>query len=109
MGYGTVILFYIINFFWGRQKNESIAKAWYVSVPPKKFVGSPFPPHFCRAGEMIGLTRSQFSRVGDMRTGEVGIVKETQSTFLLRAAGRVHCQGLEATLKVPLHLTYDPG
>jgi len=80
IGYGCVIVAYILNFFIGKRHNEGVAKAW--------------------AGEIINLARSQFSRVGDMRTGEVGIVKETQNVFHLNAAGRIHCQGMQATLKL---------
>jgi len=76
--YITAIVAYIINYFIGKRKNEQIATSW-ASTVSKAF-------------------QSNFSKVGEGKN--IGIVKESQHIYKLKATGRVNCVGVQATLQL---------
>jgi len=83
--YAGLIIAYILNFFIGKQRNESIARAWLKSV--------------------INEFESNFTRVGMLNTpgGSLfadKLIKESHSAFVLKATGRVNCIGAQVTLQL---------
>jgi hypothetical protein len=74
--YISFILVYIVNYWIGKRKNEQIATAW-ASAVSKAF-------------------KSNFSKVGEGKN--IGIVKESQNLYKLKATGRINCIGVQATL-----------
>lgn len=79
---GAVLVFYGINVFLGKQRNEMIALSW-----ARAFVseGAVFEKNFSLLG------------VGDADDGEV-LMKESQNIFKFYASGRRFCEGMLATL-----------
>jgi len=76
--YISFIVAYIINYFVGKRKNEQIATSW-ASTVSKAF-------------------QSNFSKVGEGKN--IGIVKESQNIYKLKATGRINCVGVQATLQL---------
>jgi hypothetical protein len=76
--YVTLIVAYAINYWIGSRRNEQIATNWASAV------SKPF--------------KMNFSKVGEGKN--IGIVKQTQSEYILKATGRINCIGVQATLKL---------
>jgi len=93
--YIGVILAYLINFWMGKRKNESIAHAW-LQANAKFFI-----TNFSRIGDLTtgGFSEEDADEVVNKNSDKM-LTKETHSTFKLRATGRINCIGLQVTLKL---------
>jgi len=85
IGYGCLIVCYLINFFVGKRTNQKLADAWYKSVQEV------LEQNFTRVGMADGANTSL--------TAEK-FVKEAHNLFKLKATGRASCIGLQATLNL---------
>lgn len=78
IAYIFFIVLFIFNYFIGKRSNEQIATALTSAISKP--------------------LRNNFSKVGEGKN--VGVVKESQYKYILKAAGRIHTIGLQATLEL---------
>jgi len=91
--FGSGLVVYIVFFFIGKGQNEAIARNW------AKSMASIFESNFSRIGAGITPIDPKAGTSESFVSG-TSLLKESHTTYKLKATGRVNCVGLQATLQL---------